>query len=573
MIKVRYSDIEMSDGTKITLPPAGVVIFVGPNNAGKSQSLKDLRGHVQDGAYSGRAIRRVTINKEGSRDDIDEWARSSLSWHERDGISRAHVDGWGEVAATDIANQWDTASPLLSVLTDSLVLFADGTTRLTAGNAPKNLDFRRQPATHPIQRASRSPKLERAFHELSMSAFSLGVTVDRFSGSVIPLRLGPRPEFRHEDGMPTDEYLADLSSLAQLEEQGDGVKGYLGLMIQLVAGSHQVLLVDEPEAFLHPPQARLLGRSLAERASDRQVFISTHSADIVRGALESDATVTIIRLRRNGSSNEAAVLDDAAVKQLWSDPLLRYSEVLSGLFHDAVVVCEADSDCRYFAAVRDQLFPDGGAGGRRPELLFTYCGGKARLPVVIRALRAVRVPVIAIADFDVLREEHHIRGIYNASGGDWSQLETTHKVLSSDLQSGAKSASRTAVREAVLRRLDEAEELLTKADIEDVKRILKVENGWDRVKSAGLAAVPQGAAATAADTLLSELQERNVLVVPVGELERFEPSVAGHGPVWVNEVLSQGRHENPGKDARDFLGRIEAVARHASGLGSVTVID
>ncbi|MGB4777156.1 ATP-dependent nuclease [Microbacterium sp.] len=556
----------MSDGTQIGVPEAGVVIFVGPNNAGKSQSLKDIRGLLRDGSYNARAIKRVSIGKDGSGDDAREWATRNLRWRDRDGVTRAQVAGWGEVGVEDVAGQWTGVKDRLDILTDTFVLHADGTSRLTAGNAPSNVDFRTQFPTHPIQRASREPRLEREFNEIGESAFGLGVTVDRYAGSVIPLRLGPRPVFAHTEGVPTDAYLEELDALPQLEEQGDGVKSFLGLTIQLVAGTHQILLIDEPEAFLHPPQARLLGRLLAERAADHQVFIATHSSDIVRGALESSAAVTIIRLRRSGHVNEAAVLDDAAIKALWADPLLRYSEVLDGLFHDAVVVCEADSDCRYFAAVRDHLFPDGGGKGRRPELLFTHCGGKARLPIVIRALRAVNVPVLVVADFDVLREPTNVRAICDAMGGDWSAFATRHGVLTAALNQGARVPSRTAVREAIIDRLGEANEALNSKDFEDLRRILRVESGWDRVKAAGLSGVPQGDPAKAASEILAELADLGVLVVPVGELERFEPSIPGHGPGWVNEVLSRGKHKTPSQDASDFVTQLENIARRQSGL-------
>ena len=80
--------------------------------------------------------------------------------------------------------------------------------------------------------------------------------------------------------------------------------------------------------------------------------------------------------------------------------------------------------------------------------------------------------------------------------------------------------------------------------------------------------MPQGPPTAAAASILETLADWGVLVVPVGELERFEPSVAGHGPVWVNEVLASGRHLHPSQDAAEFARRIEAIARKNSGLGS-----
>ncbi len=37
MIYTRLSTVTVSDGTSVDLPDAGVTLFVGPNNAGKSQ--------------------------------------------------------------------------------------------------------------------------------------------------------------------------------------------------------------------------------------------------------------------------------------------------------------------------------------------------------------------------------------------------------------------------------------------------------------------------------------------------------------------------------------------------------
>src|SRR5690242_1223696 len=94
--------------------------------------------------------------------------------------------------------------------------------------------------------------------------------------------------------------------------------------------------------FLHPPQARLLGTLLGkEIASERQLFVATHSADLLRGLLESECLgLRIIRLRRVGPVNRACELTAADAAEVWRDPVLRYSNILDGEFHEKVVVCE-----------------------------------------------------------------------------------------------------------------------------------------------------------------------------------------------------------------------------------------
>ena len=71
-------------------------------------------------------------------------------------------------------------------------------------------------------------------------------------------------------------------------------------MLTLIAGRYSVVTLDEPEAFLHPPQAYQLGRNLAGARSvgDAAIRRGTHSTDVLSGLLEADEStpITVIRL-------------------------------------------------------------------------------------------------------------------------------------------------------------------------------------------------------------------------------------------------------------------------------------
>lgn len=564
MPKVRVTDLCFSDGTVVHVPQEGAMLFVGPNNAGKSQALKDLVGHVKEQAYVGRTVTSVQLEKDGSQ-TIAAWVEDHLPKLNVDGIWRYQVPGWGAVRSSDIDVQW--VQTHLGPITDLFFLHADGTTRLVAGDSQPSLDFSINMASHPVQRAYLDSDLESALDKESRAAFGVGVTVDRYGGSVICLRIGDSPEFSHHNGRPAQHYLDQLKNLPRLEEQGDGVRSYLGLFLHMAAGHHEALLIDEPEAFLHPPQARRLGSVLSGRARKQQAFIATHSTDVVRGALEGESSITIVRITRQGNVNRPAVLDDEAVKRLWSDPLLRYSNVLDGLFHDAVVLCESDADCRYYSAVLDNLGqksrPDGAASSslRDPQLLFTHCGGKARLAAVASALRAVSVPVIVVADFDLLRDSAHVKGIVESLGGDFSEVGNDLRVMAAALESDTKPLRRVALKDELMARLDAmSNESVGPRDAENLRAIIKSDNGWDKAKRAGLAAVPQGEAFGACERVLERLRAMRVLVVPVGELERFAPGVPGHGPSWVTSVLEQKLHQTPSAEATAFVTAIRESA-------------
>lgn len=548
MIYTRFTGLTVSDGMKIQLPAAGVTLFVGPNNAGKSQALRDLFGLVgQPQSHIGRAVTAVDFDKRGTEDDFRAWVKANLpATRDTTGQYSYLVGSYGQTPLPPALNFW--AQPLLANVANLFVYHADATSRLTAANSVGNINFGTDAISHPLQRAFIDSELEHELRRASQTAFGVEVVLDRYAGSVIALRVGKFPEFLHDNGVPATSYLNELRELPLLEQQGDGMRSYMGLLLHILGGAHQVTLVDEPEAFLHPPQARLLGRTLGQRSRDeQQVFLATHSVDVVQGVLDADTATTIVRLTRDGAVNRASVLDPEQVKQLWSDPLLRYSNLLDGLFHDAVVLCESDADCRYYGSVFDALYPDeeAAAGQRKPQLLFSHCGGKARLPSVVSSLVAISIPVVVVADFDVLNDADLVERLVTALGGDFEPVRQPLAIVAAALTADSKPASKTGLREALDRKFAQLrDEALSKRDVEGLRSVLRIESGWDKAKRAGVSAVPQGPAHAACIDLLAQLVLAGLLVVPVGELERFVPAVAGHGPAWVTEVLKGKLHED-----------------------------
>jgi hypothetical protein len=376
---------------------------------------------------------------------------------------------------------------------------------------------------------------------------------------MIYLHVGEAPPAQHNVGSaPSRQYLEALSELPRLDEQGDGMKSFMGLLLYIVASVYPIVLVDEPEAFLHPPQARLIGRMLGDQKGEHsQVFVATHDSNVLRGLLDSSASaLTVVRLVREGEVNHASQLDPEKVRELWKDPLLRYSNVLDGLFHDGVVLCEGDADCRFYQAVLDALTA-GEPESRSPDLLFTHCGGKARMPTVIQALRAVDVPIRVVADFDVLREREPLRSIVQGLGGEWASVEDDWRVLKSVLDSATKKVSTDYLREKMREQLDSIETLSpTDEDEQRIRALLKERSGgWANAKEYGTRGVPAGDAADRLARLLGYLRNIGLFVVPEGELEGFARGVPGHGPAWVNGVLERDLHADRSlPEARKFVG-------------------
>src|SRR5207244_9058873 len=101
---------------------------------------------------------------------------------------------------------------------------------------------------------------------------------------------------------------AELDSLLrnaqELAAQGDGYRSFAGVVLAMLTFVNRLLLLDEPEAFLHPAQARVLGRWLASYAhkTSAQVILATHNSDFLWGIISANTNATVIRLNRGEKS-------------------------------------------------------------------------------------------------------------------------------------------------------------------------------------------------------------------------------------------------------------------------------
>ena len=305
---------------------------------------------------------------------------------------------------------------------------------------------------------------------------------------------------------------------------------------------------------------RLLGAFLVEgRGDSRQLFIATHSTDILRGVLDANSpAVKVVRICRQGEVNAVRVLDNQRIKELWDDPLLRYSNILDGLFHEVAVICEGDADCRFYSAVLDATKSSADSETRRRDAFFTHCGGKARLPLVVRALREVDVPVRAVADFDILADEQPLRSVVEALSSDWATVESDWRTVKASVDAKRPDLNTTDVKREIDRILGAAtSSILPERVRTELQSVLKRSTAWSNAKLVGKSFVPSGDPMRACERLLGALRSFGLHVVEVGELEGFCRTVDGHGPKWVNSVLARDLARDPElASAREFAKRL-----------------
>jgi hypothetical protein len=537
--RVWIGSLVFSDGSSVEFRKDDFILVVGPNNAGKSAALRAIRDRLFSNNNS-LVIKEVVLGKEGDGASVSEWLRRSYRPNDplaSDPVYSSHGHG---VHMSQVPSLWSKLATLGGLARFFChLLTADE--RLGAANPAQSIAIAREPPSHPAHYLLRDDALELRLSKQFEKAFGAELVLNRMGGSQIPLHVGKRPTPKPGDDRISLDYIQEVEKLPQLHTQGDGMRSFAGVLLYTSVGRESLLLIDEPEAFLHPPQAKQLGRLLVEdKPAERQVFVATHSGDILRGVLDAGSTnVRVLRIQREGNVNKISQLDNDKVAELWGDPLLRYSNVLDGLFHERVIVCESDADARFYSAVTEAIALDGGEK-RRADLMFTHCGGKDRIAVVVRALHALSVPVNVVVDFDALNAERPLRDIWEATGGDWSDIAPDFQEVKSSIDGKKPELASEEVAREVGKILGAVVEAVFPKDAKDgIQKILRRASPWATAKSAGKSFIPSGQPTQAFDRLQSALRRRGVFVVEVGELESFVRSVGRHGPKWVNEVIKR----------------------------------
>lgn len=535
-------------GDDVVMPPSdGVLLIVGPNNVGKSLALREISAlftHPPAPHSPTRVVTALEVEKAGSPEDLEAWLDTHARRRDRPGQSRTYTrPGSGHMEWPTLQSSWVNGPPLAQAAVLFLSYMGPGE-RLNILQSSGLWDPAQEEPSAPLQFMYDTLDLEESVRQASVEAFGQPVFVNRYAGSAIHLQLGQPPERVPAPAPP--EMSNALRMRPHVHEQGDGMRSFMGILLTLLTGDQRILLLDEPEAFLHPPQARLLGRKLAEAAPDgKQIIAATHSADIVIGALEAAQTaVTIVRVNREGDVNRASVLEHDQLRELWSDPVLKYSNVLDGLFHRGVVVCEGDADSLFFSAALEHFL----ATNHLPasELLFTFSGGKAGLHKVAAALQAVKVPVLAIADLDVLNDRVVLERLLVALGSDPEEVLDLQRMISADVESSAPNPRKEFVEERLAEILAGCAtgEPLPKRAVDEMKRVLRTTGAWSPLKDAGLHALG-GETLKRTRGVLELCLAAGLYILPVGELESFERAIPSHGPEWVAQALEEGVHTSP----------------------------
>ena len=521
------SKIKFSGGQEFSFKANEKIILVGPNNSGKSQTLREIL-HIASSGHHARlvVVQRAEFDKSGSVEDLKSFLEEKAEYfngsfrYKSWAIPESHTQFWGQPY-------------FLNGLASGYIKNIDANDRLKICEQQKSIRPNEQKSRPQHVLYDDSALMEKV-SGLFKRAFGLDIMFDYRGGNVMPIHVGEKPDVTLVDRVG-DAYVAAVRSNPLLDQQGDGMKSYAGILFETIVADLDINLLDEPEAFLHPPQMRRLGETLASEVNG-QLIVATHSSDIMRGFLEgTKGDVRVLRIRREGQKNLVSEAVPDVIRELWARPELRYSNALEGIFHEQTIICEDDSDCRLFNAVADYLAANDESLWK--DTAYVPTGGKHGVWKVAEVLRKIGVPVKAVFDIDFLSEKKLVKETVQAFGGIWEDFEPRWTRIDAAVRNGVKPKTIDQIRSELIALInDTTGENLPRSEINEA---MKQNSAWNIVKRHGHVAIGKGDVQKHFNDLKGHLEEIGIYLVHVGEIENFCTDLGSHGPKFVNKLLTE----------------------------------
>ena len=391
--------------------------------------------------------------------------------------------------------------------------------RITLANGCATIDYRNDIPSHSLQSLGINREAERKLTAEIIKVFHRALWLQH-RGSRMALLVS------NKDCVPTAEDRLDQKAMLEyhdLEEEGDGLRSYVAVCMTLLLGQRPLILVDEPELCLHPPQARAIGQFIGENAPtrNRSTVVATHSSDVLRGILDSRCAVTVIRLTNNKGRFRATVASPNDFREATNKPRVRAEEALDGLMADAVVLCEADGDRLVYESTYSTL------DSNPIDLRFIPTGGTGGFADPLRLYRKLGTPVAVVGDIDMLLKKEIMTvlvGLAEAEDNKLTQFREESISITTELMEQDERA---------LASVDVGERLLGLSrlweDTEDRDRVVgglrtlrrEMVSGLRDFKRRGLDGLPEGELRTRVAKTLDDLASVGLFLVPVGQLESW----------------------------------------------------
>lgn len=531
------------------LPARGLIVIVGPNSCGKTQMLYDISSCILGQRRDLVVCKSLKLRKPDNLDNFIEnleqegYVESGVN-EKGNGFIRkisplfGKGGGGGNITKKEVSrffglwssNRYDNVTEINNFLNffgpiHSTLLFIDNRTALV--NEIPNFDYQNNPPGNDIQTLYMNSHAQRTLTEEIKRTFGLAIWLDHSRGNILCLRISDESDIPPpEDRLEPEKMLKHRT----IQDEGHGLKSYVGICISLLLGRRPVCLIDEPELCLHPPQANGIGKFIGRYGTSQShaTIVATHSSHTLRGIIEEADDVSILRLTRNQSEFMGKIVEPEVILEIIKKPITRSETILDGIFSDAVVIVEADGDRIVYEAIYEILLDE-----YNLDVRFIPVGGTSGFAGVCNFYKKLGIPVAVLSDLDLITQDGELKNTLNALTGEDNSLYkkclSVTKEISKILPTITEKEIVEELQEIIGKSINwkKGDDLKLKSKFKSMgKKLHRIE----KLKNGGINSFESHPLIKRElEEIIGQANEIGLFLVPVGKLEK-----------WVNELMKDG---------------------------------
>lgn len=227
---VTITSATFSDNTKLEFSSNDIVVFVGPNNSGKSAALKDIYEKSKASAHEGVVVKGIELTNSGTKEEVLSWLERGAKKMLQNPSNPTYSRLGATVHKSQAEQHWTNNQNGLAQLCPFFVYHLTTESRLHAANPANNIALTKDPLTHPIHYLQFDDQIEIKISNYFKQAFGLDLIVHRNAGNQVPLHCGSRPIPANGEDRVSINYIRELEKLPTLHTQGDGMRSFVGVL-------------------------------------------------------------------------------------------------------------------------------------------------------------------------------------------------------------------------------------------------------------------------------------------------------------------------------------------------------
>lgn len=386
-----------------------VNLFVGPKNVGKTQILKDI--NIKMCCMHAKAVILDSINYEfvnsyknfspgittkelnSNFDDSKlKLINSNTINYNSDGIKGEEIESLKRNYSKYKNKIFDEV-----FIDKSKVLYLDDCSRLEIANSIFGVNpYKSIPIILLQSNMDKLKNIENELAKIVNLAFGKNIKLDYFMQRKLSFKIDPNKfKMNLKDCKKLNNY---INSFSIVDNQSNAFKSFLCIILSILLCKDKIILIDEPEAFLHPTQIEILGNLIGKYSlnNNNQILIATSSYRFF-GSILKDNQISAFRLNRDHCFTQCNKISFRELEQIDKNPILYNLPILESVFYNGVVLCEGDSDRMFYQKVMNKITSD-----YDDKILFINTYGKHTMKNVIPFIKSSNIPFKLIVDFDLL---------------------------------------------------------------------------------------------------------------------------------------------------------------------------